>query len=716
MCSSDLDERDPGVLRLAMLQRLAASTDRPLFWCAPDEPDALESAFLHAHAQRQPVTVFRLDWSGRVMPAEWQRCWPELCDDSDASAAAPAYALTLFAAHGLEHEAQSAARTIIDWLQQGRQKILIVPQDRVVARRVRALLERALVVVSDETGWKLSTTRAAAVLDSWLDLVASQGRAAELLDFIQSPFLFADPVIEAEQRHAIERALTLNDAPPGWSGLRSSMSDLPEAKRLLDIMAREAERCAGRRTIAQWVELTLQAFDALGMLLLMKQDAAASQLTDLLAQLAVECEAIDAAFSLAEWRALLNLQLEQTVFVAPRIDRRVMMVPLNGVPLREFDAAIIVGADADHLPSPSAETLFFANAVRRELGLTTREERTRQQLRDFACLLLSCPQVVLSWQSQREGEPNPVSPWVQRLQLVRRLQSTQSTSADALPLHRVTADLLTLTEQLVTMPAPSAPGLLPVHLSASGYNSLVACPYQFFAERMLRLTIPDELSEQPGKRDYGQWVHAILQRYHETLSLKAIPVDKRAELLEKISDDLFSDVLQKQPAALGYAVRWKRQLPAYLQWANAHEQAGWRFAFGEQEKICALDYDSGRMLLKGRLDRADSNADGELMVIDYKTSEKSGLKKKLARREDHQLAFYGLLLSPRPAAAAYVAIDTDKPEALIAEPYEQWIDALEQRLSEDLQRIAAGAPLPAVGVDSTCQYCDVRGLCRKGVW
>ena len=169
-------------------------------------------------------------------------------------------------------------------------------------------------------------------------------------------------------------------------------------------------------------------FDALGMLLLMKQDAAASQLTDLLAQLAVECEAIDAAFSLAEWRALLNLQLEQTVFVAPRIDRRVMMVPLNGVPLREFDAAIIVGADADHLPSPPAETLFFANAVRRELGLTTREERTRQQLRDFACLLLSCPQVVLSWQSQREGEPNPVSPWVQRLQLVRRLQSTQSTS------------------------------------------------------------------------------------------------------------------------------------------------------------------------------------------------------------------------------------------------------------------------------------------------
>ena len=32
------DERDPGVVRHARLQRLAASADRPLFWCAPYEP------------------------------------------------------------------------------------------------------------------------------------------------------------------------------------------------------------------------------------------------------------------------------------------------------------------------------------------------------------------------------------------------------------------------------------------------------------------------------------------------------------------------------------------------------------------------------------------------------------------------------------------------------------------------------------------------------
>ena len=723
------DERDPGVVRHAALQRLAASADRPLFWCAPYEPGALEMDFLTAYAENQPVTMFRLAWTDGVLPALWSRCWPELREEhesasdesaSDESVSSPALPdVRLLPAHGLEHEAQSAAQTIIAWLQQGKQKILLVPQDRVVARRVRALLERAQIVVSDETGWKLSTTRAAAVLASWLDLVASQGRPAALLDFIKSPFLFPDPDIEAAQRRAIQHELARAEAPAGWHDLKASVAELPDAKRLLDIMAREAERCTGRRTVADWVSVMLSNVDALGMLAAMKEDAAGLQLITMLDVLATECESIDAGFSLSEWRALVNLQLEQTVFVAPRIDQRVMMVPLNGVPLREFDAAMIVGADADHLPSPPAETLFFANAVRRELGLATREARAQQQLRDFACLLLACPEVVISWQQQRDGEPNPVSPWIQRLQLALQRQEGQPSShqhSQVLRVHETVADQLKLTAQLATRPAPGAPGLLPSQLSASAYNMLVACPYQFFASLMLRLDGPDELTELPEKRDYGQWLHDILRRYHDAIAKEQVPLNQREALLTKISDDVFAPVLQRQPAALGYAMRWTQQIAAYVKWANAREADGWQFAFGEQEKTRALEFDGGRVLLKGRLDRADQNADGELMVLDYKTSDKSTLKKKLAGHEDHQLAFYGLLLEPAPVGAAYVAIDSDKPEHLPAEPYSDWRDALRERIADDLKAIAGGAPLSAVGTSGTCDYCEMRGLCRKGVW
>lgn len=715
------DARDPGMVRHALLQRLAAGADRPLFWCAPSAPAALDTEFLSAYAKRQPVTLFHLDWSASVLPGTWRRCWPEICDDTDLLEAASSnnsrIGLSLFPAHGLEHEAQSAASTVIGWLQQGFQKILIVPQDRLVARRLRALLERAQVMVADETGWKLSTTRAAAVLASWLELVASHGKPQALLDFIKSPFIFPDPDTEARQRLAIERALS-RALPAGWTDIKACVNapKVPaEAKQLIDIMVREAERFSGRRTLTEWVQLTLGTFDALGMMPKMRQDLAGAQVIAMVESLARECEGIEAGFSLAEWRALLNLQMEQAEFVAPRVDQRVRMVPLNGVPLREFDAAIIVGADAMHLPSPPSDTLFFANSVRRELGLPTREARARQQLRDFACLLLSCSQVVVSWRTQIDGEVNLVSPWIQRLQLALR-QDAGLVKEAVLPAHEASETIVTLAGQRPQRPAPAAPSLLPSHLSASGYQRLVSCPYQFFASRMLRLSEADELNEQPEKRDYGQWLHQILQRYHEALTEQHTAPAERVVLMAKISDDVFDTVLGKQPAALGYAMRWKKHRTAYVQWANARESEGWQFALGEQEKKVTLNFVSGSMTLIGRLDRLDKHEDGRLAVLDYKTSEKGSLKKRLAGFEDHQLAFYGLLTSPRPAEASYVAIDSEKTEHFTAEPYQTWCESLEQRLKQDLDSIARGAALPASGAASSCEHCDARGLCRKGAW
>ena len=710
------DQRDPGMIRHAQLKRLAHGADRPLVWCSPIALSEMERDFLSAYSQNQPVTVFGLSWSDTVLPSVWQRAWPELCEPAHQettqnSHSSSDFNLQLSPARHLEHEAQSAAQTIISWLEEGKNRILIVPQDRVVARRVRALLERAQIVVADETGWKLSTTRAAAVMASWLDLVATRGRPAALLDFIKSPFLFDDSVQEAQQRLEIEQALTAASVASGWQGLKHAVEALPEAKRLIDVIAREAERFAGRKTIGEWVAITHEVFDALGMSHAMSLDIAASQLMSMLDSLAMECETIDAGFNLSEWRALLTLQLEQTEFVAPKIDQRVLMVPLHGVSLRDFDAAMIVGGDAEHLPSPPQDILFFANAVRRELGLATREQRAQQQLRDFASLLLTCPIVVLSWQSQVNGESNLVSPWIQRLQL----ELSRAGLSD-LPIHDVQLKNVTLNSQLAAMPLPSAPSLLPSTLSASGYNTLVACPYQFFATRMLKLGSADELTDLPQKRDYGNWLHSLLLQYHEIVAQQQTPVHERAALLERLSEDVFENILTHEPAALPYLARWRKQIPSYLEWANAHQEAGWTFAFGELQRERVLSWDDGQIVLKGRLDRIDQHIDGEWMVLDYKTTDKGKLKRKLSEREDHQLSFYGLLLEQTASSAAYIAIDTDKPDTIPAQPYVTWRDALEIQLKKDLKRIASGSALPASGSGSTCDWCDARGLCRKGSW
>src|SRR5206468_2470784 len=146
----------------------------------------------------------------------------------------------------------------------------------------------------------------------------------------------------------------------------------------------------------------------------------------------------------------------------------------------------------------------------------TRESRQHQQLRDFTELLCANAEVVLSWQAHQDGEPNPVSPWIERLQLALARRPCQ-TGASPLPTRRITLDTQSLTPVIATMPAPAAPQLAPAKLSASAYNSFVACPYQFFAARMLRVSALDELSDMPEKRDYGGWLHRILNEYHSTV-------------------------------------------------------------------------------------------------------------------------------------------------------------------------------------------------------
>jgi ATP-dependent helicase/nuclease subunit B len=41
---------------------------------------------------------------------------------------------------------------------------------------------------------------------------------------------------------------------------------------------------------------------------------------------------------------------------------------------------------------------------------------------------------------------------------------------------------------------------------------------------------------------------------------------------------------------------------------------------------------------------------------------------------------------------------------------------LQQQITTTMQAVAHGAALPANGIESVCQYCEMRGLCRKGAW
>lgn len=718
---TQLDGSDPTAICFARMQRLAEEADAPLIWINFAKPAGLHEAFLAAYAERRPVFPILLDWHAHAVPDTYGRAWPEMLEEDGRDAffalAEPDIttpsSLSLCATDSLEDEAQRGAQTVIDWLQAGKERIAIIAQDRVVARRMRALLERAQVFVADETGWKLSTTRTAAAIAALLDVVSTRAETVALLDLLKSPFLCVHIPDKALHVMEIEHALRRCNVLGGWDAALAVLADAPLARDLLKLVADQASLFTGRKSLKEWGAVTSTALDALGMRAALEADAAGIQVINLLDMLVQDCGAMSHPFSFSEWRAFLSLQMESVPFVPEQTDRRVAMLQLNGARLRAFDAVLIVGADADHLPSQTNETLFFANAVRRELGLATRETQQCMQMRDFAEVLIANPEVVLSWQSTRNGEPNAVSIWIERLQLV-----LERAGVPSIPLHRVEIALQRLRFTPPAMPAPAASDLLPRRLSASGYNSLVACPYQFFATRMLGLDGLDEISDMPEKRDYGDWLHEILRIYHETVRDRKTTMADREQLLRTISEQVFGRALEQSAAALGYYARWQKVIPAYLDWANERESQGWKFVVGEKRFDKTLTWDGGQISLHGYIDRIDENDNGERAVLDYKTKALQALRDKLKDGEDHQLAFYGLLSDLPVTAAHFVALEVtkDKTGDADAKNYEDWQTMLEAQIVANITSIAGGAALPATGIEQICVYCEVRGLCRKGAW
>jgi len=284
------------------------------------------------------------------------------------------------------------------------------------------------------------------------------------------------------------------------------------------------------------------------------------------------------------------------------------------------------------------------------------------------------------------------------------------------------------------MPSPvPLRSLVPGRISASGYNSLVACPYQYYARHMLRLNELDEVREGVEKRDYGEWAHDILHRFHQQFPV--LGEHTRAvleEALQRISSEVFAPAVERDYLARAWLLRWQQAIPAYLDAQQKSEAEGWHYRNGEVPFEIPL---TDELTLHGRIDRVDGQPDGSarvlregrrlaagnppaypLRVLDYKMMDATRLRNKLREAgEDVQLACYAHVYEA--GEAAFISIEKEKV-VTVAPPQDvpELAQANIERLSAVFAQLRNGAAMPAHGVDEACVYCEMRGLCRKNDW
>ena len=700
--------------------------------------------------------------------AEVPALWLEADRDP---AAPPAGEISLAPCSDAEDEAQRAAAAVLEQLGRPGPRdlpVALVALDRLLVRRVSALLHRQGVPLADETGWKLSTTRAAACVVGLLRALAPGASADELIEVLKSMPAGVDGSLSAQAVDALEAELRRKQ----WTELAQVHPEAlgPRARGAWESWAALSKALAagGRASLDAWLERLSLALQAAGLLESLAADAAGVELlrtlrlgpwraADTAPRQAFQALARETRLSQSGFRTWIEGALEQASFrPAATAQPSVVITPLARALLRPFAAVVCPGADPVHLGANPEPDPLLGDALAVALGLPGTAARREAEAQAFA-QLARCSPLTLLYREADGAEPLGASP------LLLRWKMAAAREGRELGLAPDPRTCLPVPARPTRRPAPSAPALLPQAYSASRYEQLRACPYRFYALSMLGLGEVDELDDELEKREVGNWLHEVLEEFHDRRTAAAsLEVDLAS--LHAVAAELRARQFSGAGAIdfLPFADGFEALAPRYIDWLHRAEAEGWTLQASEVPLRAELPPEAAEaaapIVIHGRLDRVDRRtvgvtvgvelkgdrdggeglgaaegsdrtdrapASGErLRLIDYKFRSGSAVRRQARLGlEDTQLAFYAALAlaqQSQPSGgleAGYLALE-DR-EAPTWEPHpgvEDSARALVQGLAHDVLRLRAGVALPALGDGAACEHCAARGLCRRDHW
>ncbi len=668
----------------------------------------------------------------------------------------------VYSANSDELEARAIDIQLRRWLLEGKTKLAIVTENRRLARRVRALLERSGVHLQDAAGWALSTTRAAATLERWLECIENDFNYLSLLDLLKSSFVFSQIETQARQyavyrlEQDIIRHENINQNIQAYrAGIKNRAQRLPEwfteTHSIIDDVLKQLEQAAEpliqlsenkKFSPQEFIETILESLKSLGLDASLADDAAGIKIINLLDNLRFESDLVNLKFDWPEARAWLAMQLERSRFMPPASDTQVQLIGLSQSQFQKFDGLIIAAVEEEFLPGSPTPSAFFNDAVKHELGLNTSLYDKNERFYHFIRLLHSSDHILLSYRNQGEnGEVKNSAAWLALLEQFHQLAFNKDLKDETLnQLVNAPENTFSLAAEtpasIVQQPRPAIPeNLIPKKISASQYQELINCPYLFFSARCLKLEATDEMRQALSKADFGERIHQCLEAFHHNTegfpaAFKNKVSEHNREAAEKVLNNIiqyvFSPDLSENHEHLAWYTQAKKITPHYINWQIKHNQ-DWSVYKVEQNLTTELAIDNAAKPLKlsGRLDRIDkklTNDNTEVLdVIDYKTGVTSS-NKEVESGEAVQLPFYHSLLQEEDRQVhqvEYLAVKSDAVSSKAKLSGDKLDDIAEQsieRLKEIFSQLHQQEKLPAWGDEKTCGYCGMQGICRKQMW
>ncbi len=592
----EIDETHPQHSMKALLQRMGI--DRGAVRLFPSE--------------KQGGGAARAVWlSEAFRPAQAPNLWRELKGRLDPSAT---HGVTRLVLDHPQEEAQVIALRLREILETPNKTAALVTPDRALAARVAALLSRWGVRVDDSGGASVLSSPLGAFLHLVLNAADPAAGNVDALALLKHPRAACGLEPKQCRDRAREAELRIR------KGQKEDLAFLKEPLAPLIARWREkrplAERIATHIAVAESLATTTKEN---GAAILWKGE----QGQDIVAWLEDwQSSAADFPPLTGGDYGLLYKALAGSKLLRSGRATHPGLSILGPLEARLIDADLVVlgGLNEGSWPPDVGFDPWLSRPMRKKLGLPSPEFRIGLSAHDFV-QLVSGKEVMLTRALKAGGAPTVPSRFLMQLDAVLQAAGLSQGKRDALADARPWKEWALALDAPESEPKPCAkpsprPPLAdrPKSLSVTKIATWLSNPYAIYAEYILRLKKLDELDPEVDAADRGSMIHTAIEKF-SSVWRQDLPPDA-AERLIALAHGIFAE--EDNPRIRAF---WETRFAESAAWFIEKERDARRAGEAPHENGIEAEgsYSLDGFTLKGRADRINTQADGSLKIIDYKT-------------------------------------------------------------------------------------------------
>ncbi|MBT8439828.1 MAG: PD-(D/E)XK nuclease family protein, partial [Gammaproteobacteria bacterium] len=324
--------------------------------------------------------------------------------------------------------------------------------------------------------------------------------------------------------------------------------------------------------------------------------------------------------SFSEACSILGQMCNETIFQEQSDDAPVLVSGLLEAAEQQFDYLWLSGLDDETLPVRSAPNPFIPVALQKQFNLphctAEREYAFSEKLfRDF---IQHARHIVFSYPSRDADRELRASPFldIPDLPVIHERSSDEASQAQAIIQLEYYSD--------AQMPPLARHQLVKGGTAVLSHQAV--CPFQAAASFRLHASEPDQAVDGASPLDKGSQVHQVLELIWQQLktSHNLLKLDDTVlrTTVQNAIDKVMSYYQHKRPDLYQdnfLSLEKQRLLKLILNWLEIDKQRLQAFTVVEIEEDKTLEI--GDLVFKTRIDRIDELANGQRILLDYKTGQ-----------------------------------------------------------------------------------------------